>query len=348
MSASVAGQYNTFTKSHESTHGLTTDYSRNPKKFQLSEWAQYVNVDKNTGYYLEMTVEMAGRVLNSDLGDLDWPDGAPRPKGWGNTDQFEFKSYITKRRTSTYSVGELAADQASFPLLDRNARIHAQRMITAVTQTAITAATTSGNYATGHALAVSSVPGVTGSGYHDQSTTARMDIKRTLDYGAELIMNDTLGAVEPDEIMVVMGPEYARRVSVSQEIVDYVKQSPVAREFIEKRLGPAAAFGLPEYLHGYKTVVERARKTTSRKGGTTAKSAILSDDYLIMCSRPGGLEGVEGAPSFSTFTIFWKEEMTVESRHDKNDRRYEGSITCDWHAVVTAPISGVLFTSPTS
>jgi hypothetical protein len=345
MAASFPSATSTFVKSHEASNNLVVNFSRNPKEFHLSEWTQYVPVKLNTGYYLEMTVEMAGRLLNSDLADLYWADGASANLGQGNLESHEFKSFLTRRYKSPYAIGELAADQASWDILAHHGRIHAQRMMTARTQAAVTVADTSGSYATGHSLAVSSVTGVTASGYHDQSTTARMDIKRTLDHGADLIRLATLGVVKPDEIMVVVSPTYARRVAVSQEIVDYIKGSPAAKEFIEKRLGPAAYYGLPEFLHGYQVVVEDAVKVTSRKGGTVAKSYIWPSSTLVMCSRPGELEGVEGAPSFSTFTVFLKEEMTVESKHDRDERRYLGRVVDDYQIVPTAPIAGVRFTN---
>ena len=91
-------------------------------------------------------------------------------------------------------------------------------------------------------------------------------------------------------------------------------------------------------------VVEDAVKVTSRKGATKASSYVLAAETPFMCARPGGLDGVEGSPSFATHSVFLKEEMTVESKHDRDNRRHLGSITDDFAAVVTAPISGFLFT----
>jgi hypothetical protein len=180
--------------------------------------------------------------------------------------------------------------------------------------------------------------GVTGQ--HDLSTTARKDIKRSFDVAASTIQLGTLSAVKAKELMVVVGPDWARRVSVSQEIVDHIKQSPTAIKELEDGLAPNSRYGLPNTLYGYPIIVEDTAKVTSRKGATRAASYVLGGSDVVMVSRPGGLEGVEGAPSFSTCTLFLKEEMTVESRHDRNDRRHLGRVVENFDPVLTAPVAG--------
>ena len=54
---------------------------------------------------------------------------------------------------------------------------------------------------------------------------------------------------------------------------------------------------------------------------------------------------MEGSPSFSTFTVFLKEEMTVESKHDRDNRRHLGRVVNDFAAKTVAPITGFLFTA---
>jgi len=208
----------------------------------------------------------------------------------------------------------------------------------------ITTAQTSGNWGA-NTSAVSSISGVTGK--WDVSTTARTDIKRSLDYGQDQIRLATLGAVEPGDMMLVMSPLDARRISVSQEIVDFIKGSPDARQYIDNKLGPNAQYGLPQNLYGVTTVIEDAVRTTSRKGATAAKSYVCAAGSPFLCSRPGGLMGVDGAPSFSTLTVFAHEEMTQEVYDDPKHRRFEPNVVDDFDNKVTAPISGFLFTAAT-
>jgi hypothetical protein len=108
---------------------------------------------------------------------------------------------------------------------------------------------------------------------------------------------------------------------------------------------PNSAFGLPSHLYGVELVVEDAVKTTSRRGATRAKSFIMPDAKPVLTSRPGGLVGKYGGPEFSTVTIFMLEEMTVERiRDDQMDRLTVGRVVENYDVVMTAPVSGFLFT----
>jgi len=345
MPTSTPGQYTTYIPSHASSGNLVTDFSRNPDSFALSEWAQYIPVDKNEGRYVQMTVEQAGRILDTTGGDFYWPDEGEAPTGYGNLETFSWQSYVTKRYAFPFRMGELAAEQASWDVLAHHARYAAQRCMTWRTQTAITAATTSGSYAAAHTSAVSSITGVTGK--WDVSTTARKDIKRSLDHASETVLKATLGAVKPEDLMVVMSPGCAKKIALSQEIVDHIKGSPSAEKELTKTLSRANRFGLPENLYGYKVVIEDSVKVTSKKGATKATSYVLPDTTPFVCSRVGGLEGIEGAPSFSTISIFLKEEMTVESKHDRDNRRHLGRVVDDFASIGVAFISGFLFTAAT-
>lgn len=344
MAATFPQGANTYVPSHEASGSLVVDFSRNPSTFKLAEWAQYVPVDKQVGYYLEMTVEEAARVLESDGDNYNWPDGATAPEGNDGTESFQWKLVQTKRRAYAYNVGYLASQQASWDVLAHNGRIYAQKAMTIRSAWAIAQAVTAGNYDASHTSAVSSITGVTGK--WDVSTTARMDIKRSIDHAVDTIRKDTLGVVNnQSDLVLVLSPGCARKISVSQEIVDFVKQSPHSRDYIEGKLGPNAAYNLPEYYSGVRIVIEDAVKVTSRKGATKATSYLLADATPFICARPGGLVGVAGAPSFSTHTVFIKEELTVESKDDPDNRRTKGRVVDDVQPVVTAPVSGFLFTA---
>jgi hypothetical protein len=178
-----------------------------------------------------------------------------------------------------------------------------------------------------------------------QSTTARQDIKRSLNTAAELIMDATLAVVEPEELMVVINSALAAELAQTQEIVDYLKGSPTAYAQIRGELpGRNAMYGLPDQLYGYELIIEKTRKVTSRKGATRAVSQVLPKATPFMCARPGGLEGVENTPNFSTCCLFMLEEMTTEQKRDDDNRRTKTRVVENYAAVLTAPATGVLFT----
>ena len=335
---------NTFIPDHDGSGRLTVDFSRNPKKFAIAEYCQIVKPKATIGYYLKMTVEEAGRIINSDLADFAWPDGAEAPKSFDGTESFEWLPFRAERYAFDYVLGNLTVEQATWDIKGQHARIKAQQAMTARTQKAVTLLQTSGTWDATHTSAVASISGNTGT--WAASTTARQDIKRSLNYAANLILKDTLAAIDVNDLILVMSPETAKSISETQEIVDHIKGSPDALAQVRGELpGKNAIFGLPDKLYGFPVVVEKTVKVTSRKGATKATSYVADSAKPFMVARPGGLEGVADAPNFSTCVLFMYEEMTVEDKNDVDNRRVKGRVVENYDVKVVAPVSGFLFTS---
>lgn len=335
---------NVFVKNHDATNKMVIDFARNPKKFAVAQYVQMVPVKAMAGYYLRMTIEEAGRIVDPSLKNFDWPDGAASPEGLDGLEAFGFEQYRTKRRAYAFTLGDLTIDQASWNILAQHGSIKARQAMTARTQLAITALTTAGNYDSSHVLDVTAISGNTGNWV--QSTTARQDIKRSLQTAAELILDDTLAAIEVEDLQVVLSSSLAAGLTQSQEIYDYIKGTPEALAQVRGELpGRNVIYGLPDKLYGFPLVVEATRKVTNKKGATRAVSPILAKATPFMCARPGGLVGVADAPNFSTCVIFELETMTVETLRDAKNRRTLGRIVENNVAEVVAPSSGVLFTA---
>jgi hypothetical protein len=340
-------QANTYVPNTDATRNMVVDFSRNVNSFPLNKYVQIVPVTKDVGYYTVMTIEEAGRILDSTLANHLWADGEEAPSDRGRTESFVFTSYNTKRYVFNFRLGKKAAEQASWDILAQHGRIKAQQAMTGRTQILVTLATTGANWG-GNTIAVSSITGVTGK--WDVSTTARTDIKRSINYGVEQIMKATLGGVSYDDIKLVISPGEARLISVSQEIVDYLKQSPDSLAYIRQDLGPNAAYGLPEKLYGVEVVIENTVKVTSRKGATRAASYIWADTVALLVARPGGLMAAkdsQAAPRFSALSLFMYEEMSVESKFDPDNRLEKGRVVEDFAAAVTSQLAGFLFTATT-
>lgn len=342
------GGSNTYVPSTDATNNMVVEFSRNPKSFPLNKYISIVPVTKDQGLYTLMTNEEAGRILDTSLADHFWADGEDEPESRGKSESFEFKPYATKRLHFGFRLGKKSSDQASWQIVAQHSRIKVQQAMTGRTQLAVTLLTTTGNYAAANTSAVSSISGVTGK--WDVSTTARMDIKKSLDYGRDIIFKSTLGGVSMDDFVFVISAGCARLISTSQEIVDYIKQSPAALDYIKGNLGPNAQFGLPEYLYGCKLVIENTVKATNRKGATKATSYVMADTVGVLVCRPGSLvkpEDSNAAPSFSSATLFAYEDMTVETKTDTDNRLEKGRVVEDYALVLTAPASAFLFTAAT-
>lgn len=349
MTAAYASGQNTFVPDHEASGRMVVDFSRNPKAFPLNRYVQLVPSKKVTGYYMKMTVEEAGRILNTDLSPHVWADGQDAPLGNEGAESFEWLAFLCKRYLYRANIGDLASEQASWDILDQHARIKAQQAMTARTQMAVTAAQTAANYVAAHTATTT----VAGGGTWDAATTANLYIKKSIDYAVNQIIQSTLSAVDVEDLRLVVAPTLAKEMAESQEIVDYLKGSPAALAYIKGEVSEGdqknRLFGLPQDYAGVQIVVEDTVKVTSKKGATRATSYVADPAKPFVCSRPGGLIGVAGAPSFSTFSLFVyeKDEMAVEKLHDVDNRRTSVRVVDNFQVVVTADISGFLFTGAT-
>ena len=343
MAAVLPGQFNTFVKSHDASNKMVIDFARNINKFAVNRYCQIVPVKAPAGYYQQFTIEEAGRIQHTDLRNFVWYDGADAPQGLDGTESFEFKDFRCQRYYYGFRVGNLAAEHASWNLVAQHSSIKARQAMTARTQLAVTAATTTGNYSASHVIDVTALSGNTGN--WAQSTSARQDIKRSILTGMETILDDTLGAVEMDDIVLVISSGLAKDIAGSQEFTDYLKGSPDAYMQIRGELTSrnGAAYGLPDKLYGVRVEVEATRKVTTKKGETTSRTSVLPKATPFMVARPGGLEGVADAPNFSTLVMFALEEMTTEIKNDADNRRTIGRVVENIAVKNVAPATGILF-----
>lgn len=344
MPTSYPGGSATFVPSPEATNYMQIEFSRNTADFALPNYVKYVPVQKTTGYYIEIGREEAARILEGDIDDHLWADGADAPSGNDGHETFEFKAYRARRYAFAYSLGDLGVQQADWDVLASYGRIKAMQAMTARTVKALGVLQTTGNWATGHTSAVGSITGVTGT--WDVSTTARSDIKRSIDYAIETIINSSLGTVRPEDLQLVVSLKAARMMSESQEIIDYMKGSYVAEQRIRGE-GRNVEFVLPSELYGLPVIVEKTVKVTNNKGATRAASQAMTYTSPFITARPGGIQGVEGVPQFSTCTafIYSGDDMTVEQMRDDKNRRTMGRVVDHYDVVMTSSVTGFLFTS---
>jgi hypothetical protein len=347
MPAQFPGAYNTFVPNHEATKAMVIDFSRNPSKFPVNRYIQVVPVSDPIGYYLAMTVEERGRIRNTDGSEFKWADGNDAPAGQDGTESFEYKAYRQERYAFPFRFGDMTVKNASWDIVAQHAAIKAQQAMTHRTQQVATLLTTSGNYPSANTAAVTAIAGNTGA--WNQSTPGRKDIQRSLNYGAETILDATLGGLQLSDLVLIISSSCARQIAECQEIVDYIKGSPDAKAQLvgDKASLNAKRYGLPDQLYGFDLVIEDTRKVTSKKGATRAVSQIWPVASAVLASRPGGLVGVAGAPSFSTATCFVNSEyeMAVETLDDRNNKRTTGRVIDMFDLKMTAGASGFLFTS---
>jgi hypothetical protein len=343
---------NVYVANHEASGKLVVDYARNPKRFAVNQYIQITPVDQIIGLFQQMTIEERGRILTSDAAEYAFADGADAPLGADGTEYFIWQQFLARRYAYSFLIGQMTGQQATWDVVAQHAGIHAQKAMTNRTLQAYNQLSTSTNYSTGHVSAVfgGTISGT--SGTWTQSTVARGDIKRSLEFAIEKILDDTLAGIEPGDLHLVIGTAQAALLTQSQEIVDYIKSSPDAYAELRGELPNRNYwYGLPSKLYGVNITVDATRRVTSQKLATRAASAIfgalssVGSLNAFLVARPGGLVGVANAPSFSFLQNFvYKQfDMVVEVKNDDDNKRIKGRVIDCFTMQGVAPQSGFWF-----
>lgn len=343
MAAGYPGVNATYVPSFEQSGKLISGFSRNPKKFKLPNYCKLVPVKKNTGYFLRITAEEAARVINSNLSDFVWQDGHEAPMGNDNLESFEYIKFMTQRYAYAFNLGDMAVNQADWPIMPVQSQVTAQKAMTARTIGTLSVLTTGANWGSSTDTATN-----LGGGKWDVSSATNKYILKTFNAVWENVLKNTLGVVEPDDLVCVINPHDARLMAESEEIRDFLKQSQYALPQVtysdKKQTGN---YGLPEHLYGVKLIVENAVRVTSKKGATKAVTYCLPNASALFLTKTEGVVGMEGIADFSTAQIFIAEEMTVETLADVNNRRQVGRIVENFVSALVAPSSGYYVTATT-
>lgn len=349
--ATFPGGSNTFVPSWDASGKLQVEFSRNPKSFAINDYVGLRTAKKETGYYMKVTPEEAARVV--DLADYVWPDGAAgsRPGGQtnDNLEQFEWTDFRCTRYKYDYPIGYLAAEQADFDVLAMHGRIMAQKAMTLRSITALSTLTNSANWGNNTATATA-----LGGGLWDSSSATNQYILKTILEVNTRINKATLGVVRPGHLRLIINPILAARIRANAEIIDFIKQQGNAGEML-KGTSFFQKWGLPEYLYGIKLVIDDTVRISTRRNKSveSTKDYALATNQAVVVALTQDVDGEtvrkpepgDGVATFDTITLFMKEDMTVESRDNPNDRRHEARIIDHFGCEMTAPATGFLITS---
>jgi hypothetical protein len=347
---SIPGPTNVFIPNWEASGKLLVGFARNPRTFPINRYIARVKSPKVRGYYLKYTNQAAGRVIDSNR--YLWPDGMTRPVP-KTPESFIYIQFNCVRRDYGYGLGQLTIDMADHNVAEVERKGKAALMMTARSLRVHSVLNTTTNWGTAADPDLSTNHQDTatnmGGGKFDVGTSTAPYLQKGLNKAASIITLDTMGAVanDPTKFYVIMNPDDARLIASSPEIHDYLKGSPSAYAEVTGGLHPNNKYGLPQTLYGYEIVVDDTVKVTSEEGATLGRSYSWTAAQVAMVTREGELEGVYGERSFSTFTVFWQEDMTVEEYADARNRLWEGHVAENTAEVLTCPASGFLFTACT-
>jgi hypothetical protein len=336
---SIGGGLNTFVPTFSEATGLIqTEFTRNVKSFAVNRYSKLVPVSTVSGYYLKINSDEAVRVI--DEKDFRWAYGEDRPTGVNN--DFDFAQFTTKRFERGFYIPYETAKVAAWDIVAQHARSRATQLMTLRTQRMLTALTDSTAWPSVSYFAdADALTGLTTTnGVYDGDNATATGIQTFFQKAIEKIMVNTGGAVQPQDIICVMGPETAHKLSRTAQLRELIKYTQGVQ--LMQGAGNYSRYGLSPSLFGIgDIVVEDAVKVTTQKGATRSASYILGLDKVLFLSRPQGLVGVEGGANFATVTNFVYEDMTVETFDDPKNRRTVGSIVDNSVPELTAPLAGL-------
>jgi hypothetical protein len=339
------GGATTYVPSFAGSGNLVIGFSRNPKRFPLPRYIMIVKTPQEYFYYLRLTPNVAARVVN--MRDFAWPANQPRPRPIG-LETFNFVPVHTRRWSYGFQLDQLGASQASWDVADAHVQISAARGMTARTNRVANVLLTASNWGT-HTNNATSLAG----GKVDAGTSTNPYLHISLNKMAIAIGKDTRSTVQNGDLRVILNPSDAAAISVAAEVQDYAKGSYWVRKVLEEGLGDNTRYGIPDSFYGYPfivddTVLVTTQENTDSVNYAAAGTYCYTTQNLIMLSRPGGIEGVFGSQSFSTFTLFAFEEFTQEQFNDQKNRLLDSFVTENTAEELTAPVSGYLLTAATS
>lgn len=317
-------------------HGdLIVEFSRNPAKFAINRYCNVRKVDKQKGYFVRMRNDAQNRVVNSPQHYV-WPDGNDAPVLTDGNDGFEFPQFNCVRYAYTKRLGYLGVEQASWDLMSQASRLLAMQGMTARSYRVAKTLTTSSNYPTANLVAAVADGGATWA----NATSTLPSIRKTITKAAVVIQQATLGVVMLSDLYVVFNPNTARIVMSSQEMIDYLKQSPDALSIWEGPNEWNSRFGVPPRLFGMNVVVDDTVYNSTNAGVTAVQNYTIPDNVAIVVTKQQAIAPSAGT-SFSTFELFAYEEFSTYVQNDVFNRRYDLQVVEDVDdSQLFAPTSG--------
>lgn len=334
--------------------GQVISFIRDPKSFPLNKYVQYIQSPATVGLYAKIDRDQPARNVSD--ADYVWADGGDMPQGHANQLRFEWVEFACKRRAYSFTIGNIALEQAkgTWKPLEQHSGMTAQQAMTNRVNRVITLGETASNW-NGNTDTATSLNGGAGrwdTASDDPSSGAYNAIKKSLMKAAEKVNLATNALVQPKDLVLVISPGLAQAIGNSGEIHNYLKYGPFSKAELEGPNNSNQNWGLPPSLYGFELIVDDTVRVSTRPGATETSSAqtgtrayAKGDTSAILCSRKGGINGLYGAPNFSTFQLYFhKYELAVYTFDDPQNMRTKGAVVEMFAEVLAAPETGFYIT----
>lgn len=355
--------------------GIVVAHLRDPKLMPYLRYAQFVPAPAKIFSYTKLDPNMGTRLPNMNTFAWGYDDDRPQDKTFsirskGETGRIKRWNFTTHIGNATQ---EMWTNQGiNYQALANSARLNqahthrAQRCL----DTLSGASWVSGfNTATPQTLLGLSEPAY----FDDSSGTQRLVtgtkdpafqiIRRTLQEVMRLMMFNTNNAITVEQFIWVLNPIAAQTIARSGEMVEFLKQSPMAKEITAENQTNYQRYNLPEEYAGFKVVVEDTIRVFTNEQiadegevddvaiGANSKDYILAPDSCYFLCRVrtsgenNGLDGIAGVPSYSTLQIYTLNgEARVEAYSDAENDKVRSHIVLEDSPIVPTTISGFKLT----
>jgi len=343
-----ASHLNVYPNTFDVQSKLIVEYARNPKDFAINSLFTISSKNTPSGKYLRIVPETQGQIPSGYNKSRKWYPGQARPVQEEAGTKHEWIDFFTERFYEDYPIANEVEENAVWDIVQSQSNVLANRMMYQRADEFYTLLQDSNSYNSANADTATNL----GGGLWSAATSANRYIQKGLLQGVQNIMKSTMGVVKPQDLVLVMGPDVARKTAASGEIADYLAQNTDATKYLEGDLfkNQLANFGMPAYLYGIKVVVDPLVIERAPLGATSSKSFLAGTTTAYLIARPGTLASASGGENFSFIHCFtWKgHEMEVEVQDDPFNKRKVLSVI-DWRQFkVVGKEAAQLFTSVVS
>jgi len=333
--------------------GQVIAFVRQKDAFKLNRYVQWVDAPTPLGTYKRFDRDQFVRLVASDR--HRFRDGDERPKGLVNRLREEWQDFRCQRQSFDWTLGYQVIEAVkNFSLKPAHLAATISQAMTDLTLRTITLLQTASSWPSSNVNSANGLNGGRGdwaNASDDPSSGQYNAIFLTLTAVADQINLYTNAVVQPGDLRVILSPTAARIIAASSEITNYVRESPVAKDVLEKGLDPQySTWGLPSLYKGFQFVVEDAPivteyPSTDGTEATANRTRIKDDTTAIIVSQPGALDGEFGTPSFSTIQLYHNgPQLEVEAFDDPENRLVSGHVTTNVAVELAANVAGFLVT----
>jgi hypothetical protein len=278
---------NTFIPTFEATAFMASAFGRNMANWTINRFLEIRPVTKTKGFFLRWQSEQAARTPYTDWRQWLWADGAERPRGQDNLEQFEFEPYQCKRFSPGFTIGRQAVQQADWFLQEAQMQVIGQQSMTLRTDMAI-AALNGTNWQTnvanvdGAGGAINGNPALLASGQNwTNGTATNPNIKRSLLQVVNIINKLTLASFRPGDLALIISPDTAIQLAVAPEINQVMANSVFAMGNITGGIWFNEKWGLPDKFGGVRILVDETVNILNHKNVAGVPSPLTDYKYAV-------------------------------------------------------------------